>query len=229
MAISLAWGVDDSVVVNNREYQLNLEFSRVLRWYELWRDKELSEQTKIFYSIISIVKLPDNYSLENFEELFELIPSEDIVPLSNGIIKRIAGEQAENTSVVRDLNGNILDDEEKKWYDLEQDSGYIYSSFLMDYGMDLMEEREKESLSWDKFNHLLAGLSEETKFKRVIKIRMMDYPKNATQEEKEEIHKAKMAVALKEDRAAIEFEMMDLKEKREYMAKQQEGSELNNE
>lgn len=229
MALSLAWGVDDSVVVNNREYWLNLEFSRVLRWYELWKDKELSEQTKVFYSIISIVELPGDDPPEDFEELFEIIPKDDIVPLSNEIIKRIAGEQAENTSVVRDLNGNILDDEEKKWYDLEEDSGYIYSSFLMDYGMDLMEEREKGTLSWDKFNHLLAGLSEETKFKRVIKIRMMDYPKDATFEEKEEIRKAKMAVALKEDRAAIEFEMMDLREKREYMAKRQEGSELNSE
>lgn len=128
----------------------------------------------------------------------------------------------ESTTVKRDLKGNILEDEEKKWYEFEQDSGYIYSSFLMDYGMDLMEEREKGSLHWDKFNHLLAGLSENTKFKNVIKIRMMDYPEKATPSEIEEIRKAKLAVALKEDRSNIEFEMMDLKQKREYMLNQQE-------
>ena len=88
--------------------------------------------------------------------------------------------------------------------------------------MDLMVERSKGTLHWDKFNHLLAGLSENTKFKNVIKIRMMEYPEKATPDEIEEIRKAKLAVALKEDRANLEFEMMDLKQKREYMLKKQE-------
>lgn len=30
MALSLAWGIDDSVVINENTYELNLEFSRVL-------------------------------------------------------------------------------------------------------------------------------------------------------------------------------------------------------
>lgn len=85
-----------------------------------------------------------------------------------------------------------------------------------------MVERSKGTLHWDKFNHLLAGLSDHTKFKNVIKIRMMEYPEKATSDEIEELRKAKLAVALKEDRANLEFEMMDLKQKREYMLKKQE-------
>lgn len=223
MALSLAWGIDDSVVINENTYELNLEFSRVLRWYEMWKDSELSKEGKVLYSIILILSHDWGEELpETIEELAETIPQDDLIPLSNAIIKRIAGDQFESTTVKRDLKGNILEDEEKKWYEFEQDSGYIYSSFLMDYGMDLMVERSKGTLHWDKFNHLLAGLSENTKFKNVIKIRMMEYPEKATPDEIEEIRKVKLAVALKEDRANLEFEMMDLKQKREYMLKKQE-------
>lgn len=223
MALSLAWGIDDSVVINENTYELNLEFSRVLRWYEMWKDSELSKEGKVLYSIILILSHDWGEELpETIEELAETIPQDDLIPLSNAIIKRIAGDQFESTTVKRDLKGNILEDEEKKWYELEQDSGYIYSSFLMDYGMDLMVERSKGTLHWDKFNHLLAGLSENTKFKNIIKIRMMEYPEKATPDEIEEIRKVKLAVALKEDRANLEFEMMDLKQKREYMLKKQE-------
>lgn len=223
MALSLAWGIDDSVVINENTYELNLEFSRVLRWYEMWKDSELSKEGKVLYSIILILSHDWGEELpETIEELAEIIPQDDLIPLSNAIIKRIAGDQFESTTVKRDLKGNILEDEEKKWYEFEQDSGYIYSSFLMNYGMDLMVERSKGTLHWDKFNHLLAGLSENTKFKNVIKIRMMEYPEKATPDEIEEIRKAKLAVALKEDRANLEFEMMDLKQKREYMLKKQE-------
>ena len=223
MALSLAWGIDDSVVINENTYELNLEFSRVLRWYKMWKDPELSKEGKVLYSIILILSHDWGEELpETIEELAEIIPQDDLIPLSNAIIKRIAGDQFESTTVKRDLKGNILEDEEKKWYEFEQDSGYIYSSFLMDYGMDLMVERSKGTLHWDKFNHLLAGLSDNTKFKNVIKIRMMEYPEKATPDEIEEIRKAKLAVALKEDRANLEFEMMDLKQKREYMLKKQE-------
>lgn len=220
MALSLAWGIDDSVEVNGSEYELNLEFSRVLRWYELWKDKDMSNIEKVITSILLVV-----HHVETIDD----IPQDDIIPLSNAIIKRIAGDTVASTTVKRDLRGNILEDEEKKWYDIEEDSGYIYSSFLMDYGMDLIQERENRTLHWDKFNHLLSGLSDDTKFRSVLRIRMMDYPEKATQQEIEEIKKAKRAVALKSDRAAIEFEMMDLKQKREYMENKQKGGELNGE
>ncbi len=229
MALSLAWGIDDTVLANDNEYQLNLEFSRVLRWYELWKDKELSEFARLIFSIVLIADIDwKNEPPSDLKTLCEFIPENDVIPLSNEIIKRIAGNQTANTTVKRDLHGNILEDEEKKWYDIEEDSGYIYSSFLFDYGMDLIQERATGSLHWDKFNHLLAGLSEDTKFKRVIQIRQMEIPKGATPSQTEEIRRAKKAVALKSDRAEIEFEMMDLKQKREFMEKQERG-ELNSE
>ena len=179
----------------------------------------MSNVDKVVTSILLVVS-----HVESIDD----VPPDDIIPLSNAIIKRIAGDTVASTTVERDLKGNILEDEEKKWYDIEEDSGYIYSSFLMDYNMDLIQERKNGTLHWDKFNHLLSGLSENTKFRNVLKIRMMDYPEKATQQEIEDIQKAKKAVALKSDRAAIEFEMLDLKQKREYMERQR-GGEVNGE
>ena len=52
----------------------------------------------------------------------------------------------------------------------------------------------------------------------------MKIPEDASNERKQEIRKAKQAVALKKDRGEIEFEMMDLRQKREYMSKKQDKS-----
>ena len=65
--------------------------------------------TKVLYSIILIVSIPWSDDLPtSIENLVSIIPQDDLVPLSNAIIKRIAGEQVESTTVKRDLKGNIF-------------------------------------------------------------------------------------------------------------------------
>ena len=181
MALSLAWGIDDSVVINENTYELNLEFSRVLRWYEMWKDPELSKEGKVLYSIILILSHDWAEELpETIEELAEIIPQDDLIPLSNAIIKRIAGDQFESTTVKRDLKGNILEDEERSG--MNSNRILATSIPLFDGLWDGFDGGKKQGkLHWDKFNHLLAGLSENTKFKNVIKIRMMEYPEKPHQ------------------------------------------------
>lgn len=210
MALSLSWGIDNLIEVEGFGYELDLEFSKVLRFFELWKYDDLSNIDKAY---ISINMLLVN---KNVEIDMEVLPS-----LLTAITKRIVGDKLPKDSIKRDLKGNALE-EEKKYYDLEEDADYIYSSFIMDYGIDLIEEREKGTLHWDKFNALIIGLSDNTKFKRVIEIRQMEIPEKATAEEKEKIQKAKREVALKSNREMIEFEMMDLKQKREYMMRKEE-------
>ncbi|HCS86693.1 Gp15 family bacteriophage protein [Lactococcus garvieae] len=210
MALSLSWGISNSIEVEGLEYELDLEFSKVLRFFEVWKDDDLSNIEKAYISISMLLADKD------VKVDMELLPS-----LLTAIAKRIVGDKAKSDSVKRDLKGNILE-EEKKYYDLEEDADYIYSSFIMDYGIDLIDEREKGTLHWDKFNALIIGLSDNTKFKRVIEIRQMEIPEKATLEEKEKIQKAKQEVALKSNREMIEFEMMDLKQKREYMMRKEE-------
>ena len=59
--------------------------------------------------------------------------------------------------------------------DFEYDGEYIYSSFMLDYGIDLIDEQGR--LPWKKFIALFQGLSENTKIREVMRIRSMDIPK----------------------------------------------------
>ena len=61
-----------------------------------------------------------------------------------------------------------------KVFDFVQDARYIYSSFLMDYGVDLVEQRGK--LDWRKFIALFQGLSDRTKIREVMTIRQRKIP-----------------------------------------------------
>lgn len=59
--------------------------------------------------------------------------------------------------------------------DFDLDGDYIYASFLMDYGLDLIDQQG--ILSFKKFTALFQGLSKNTKIKEVMRIRDMDIPK----------------------------------------------------
>lgn len=70
--------------------------------------------------------------------------------------------------------------------DFEEDGDYIYSSFMQDYRIDLIDEQGR--LPWKKFLYLFNGLSQDTKIKYVMHIRSMEIPqfngKNADQIQK---------------------------------------------
>lgn len=56
------------------------------------------------------------------------------------------------------------------YYDLFGDWDLIVSSFLSQYGLRI-RTREFETVSWDEFRSLLAGISPETALGRVVAIR----------------------------------------------------------
>lgn len=228
MVLSLAWSMSDVIEAETADYEVILEFSRVLRLFDLY-SQEYTETEKLFMTIEMFVMTP-----------IDEIPEEDFPIILDELTKRIIGDEPLEPNAEIDIQGNILE-KEKKFYDFEEDSPYIYSSFMKDYSIDLENEREKSiyywekfqegeidleefrksTMSWDKFCALLIGLSEDTKFRRVIELRQMKIPENATDEERENIRKAKNAVALKSDREQIEFEMMDLKQQREFMMRKE--------
>lgn len=71
----------------------------------------------------------------------------------------------------------------KKVFDFEEDAEYIYSSFFMDYGLDLIEQQGK--LHWRNFLALFQGLSDQTKIKEVMSIRGRDIPEPTKYNQKE--------------------------------------------
>ena len=69
------------------------------------------------------------------------------------------------------LSGGEEGDSKEAQYDFEFDSEEIYSSFFMQYGIDLVEEKY---LHWYKFLILLKGLSADTPFQKKIELRFAD-------------------------------------------------------
>ena len=64
---------------------------------------------------------------------------------------------------------NDSDKDDKPLFSIKYDGEYIFASFMQAYQMDLIEEQGK--LHWKKFNALLSGLPDGTKFVEVMKIR----------------------------------------------------------
>lgn len=83
----------------------------------------------------------------------------------------------------------------KKVFDFCQDSELIYAAFMQTYGIDIVDT----PLHWWKFQALLSGLPDNTRFSEVVRIRSMDIPKPTkyNAEERSRIIRLKHDFALK--------------------------------
>lgn len=140
-----------AIKFDDRIYQINLAFDNVIKYLELVEDdsenKEL-EALKLFFGDQEIPLDPDF-----IESSFKLI---------NEIITKSAYQG--NSS--KDWSMNIAP---QHIYSYEQDADAIYSSFMMQYHIDLLKERGK--MHWCVFRALFDGLSEDTPIQRIIELR----------------------------------------------------------
>lgn len=178
--LDLAYPIDDSVIINGQEYQLNMTFDNVLRLIDMLGDCEISDakQIEIGLQMLLDEDLSD-YDIYEKEKIF------------HDLFKATIGKEAEESQPV-DLDGNPMPSNEsnEKTYDLKQDAEYIYASFMSDYKLDLFEQQGK--LHWLKFRALLSGLTDGSKFMRVIDIRTMELPTGkGSQKQREQIKKLK--------------------------------------
>lgn len=215
--MSLAFGINSEVTMDGKEYLLDLDFTTVLKMFEMFRDDDLNEGYKFAGVLMGVGNLSE-------DEINDLTDDEKI-KLYSLISERISASSTRRTEPERDLAGNVLTAVNKEVYSLVEDASYIFASFYKDYKIDLIDMQG--SLHWDKFNALLISLSDDTKFKKVIEIRQMEETKEMTSDQKEELRKAKKAYALKSSQADLEFSGMDLKQKREWYEKNKmKGSEV---
>lgn len=185
--LQLAYPIDDSVEIDGTIYNVDLSFDNVLRLFDMLNDEELSGVVQIMTGIEMLLNVCFLYDIETQEEIFYQL------------FKSTIGKESEENQPV-DLAGNPMPSNEKdeKTYCLKQDSDYIYASFMSDYGIDLIEQQGQ--LHWSKFKALLGGLTDGSKFLRVIEIRTMDLPTGkGSQKQKEQIKKMKAQYALKGD------------------------------
>lgn len=201
---SLARKLQNSIDYNGVTYKLNLAFDNVLLVFDVLKDENIDDLFKVDVVMDLLLTQPHELEDEQMVELYTLIMETVIL-------------QGKKEEVKRDLAGNVIeeDEDDKKLYSLEEDAQYIYASFLYDYQIDLIDQQGK--MHWFKFNALLASLSDDTMFKRVIDIRQRKPNKHMSGEEKSNLMKLQQLYALKKSQEEIEFEAMDLAEKQAYI------------
>jgi len=138
----------NKTVYNGKTYRLNLTLSNVLKVYGILHEDEiLSEEINAF-------------------ALALLVKEKNPPPL---LLEHIFNEYI---SITKKSSRST----ELRIVDFRQDGIYLYSSFLQDYGIDLV--KESRHMHWWKFVSLFQGLSEKTKMREVMRIRCQKIPES---------------------------------------------------
>lgn len=98
------------------------------------------------------------------------------------------------------------------YYDLFEDWDLIVSSFLSQYGIRI-QTREFETVTWDEFRSLLAGISPDTALGRVVAIRSetdKQVIKHFTKDQRRIYDDWRKRKAENMDQATFELEMANL-------------------
>ncbi|WP_107841887.1 bacteriophage Gp15 family protein [Metasolibacillus meyeri] len=169
-------------------YEVDLSFDNVLSIIDLLNDNEVNDAQQVVAGLYMLLGQDLDYPLQEQADIF--------VRLFDTFINN-----EKDDDVKCDIEGNpmpqIQEGDNEALYDIKQDAQYIYASFLQCYGMDLFEQQGK--LHWWQFKALLSGLSDDTKFKKVLEIRQMELPTGrGTGKQREAIKKIKKAYELKE-------------------------------
>jgi len=150
----IAYALPDSLVWGGKTASADLSFDVVLRLFELETDDRFDDISRTELSLEMLVR---NYPV------FSDLPLTDKVELLNTIKRDF---------ILQGKKGG--DGDGKKVFDWQQDAPYIFSSFMLEYGIDLVEERGR--LDWRKFISLFSGLSDRAKIKEIIAIRARKIP-----------------------------------------------------
>lgn len=191
--LDLSRKLTDKLVIDDEEFPLNLSFDNVLRLFEMWRDEDVPEFVKPHFGIrILTGETLEDFTVEEMSEVFNEV-FEEHISLSTVEDNHVEYDLAGNPMKTTASNGK----QEQAPYDIRFDGDYIYASFLQAYGIDLFDVQGK--LHWKKFNALLSGLPEGTKFMEVIKIRKWKPQKGDSAEYKEEMRRLQKDYALPND------------------------------
>lgn len=204
--LDLSRKLTDKLVIDDKEYALDLSFDTVLKMFEMMRDEDIPEYVKPHFAIRMLI----SNSLEGetreekakaFNDAFEDYSIEELSKVFKSLFEEhISLADVKDNHVEYDLAGNPMkttasnSKQEQAPYDIRYDGDYIYASFLQAYGIDLFDVQGE--LHWKKFNALLSGLPEGTKFMEVVKIRKWKAQKGDSAEYKEEMRRLQKDYAL---------------------------------
>ncbi len=196
----LHYKLDDTITIDDKTYTLNLTFDNVLRVYDVNNDTELDLVTKVDLGLYLLLgetpKYEDDGWLSAPLKLNEIERLEVYTSLINQLKPGL--KEDEDDYEDEDFDDDLTEPELPKLFDLDVDSDYIFSGFMQAYGIDLIEQQGK--LHWYKFNALLNGMPDDTKFSQIVGIRSWKKPNKSDTHEKV-MRRAQQQVALprKED------------------------------
>lgn len=173
MKITLHFPLPYAVVYGGKTYQLKPYYDNVLKVFALQKE-QISERSKLDLSLDLLVRS-----------------------------KHVKLSEQEKVGLLNAVYDVLMDappsepDGRAPIFDFEQDAGFIYASFLSDYGLDLYAEQGR--LHWWAFVQLFRGLSDGSKIVQVMQIRAKPIPaptKHNT-EERAQLARLKAQYALK--------------------------------
>ncbi|WP_121605514.1 Gp15 family bacteriophage protein [Virgibacillus sp. Bac332] len=189
--------LSDELIFRGVTYYINMDFSNILRLFEMLDDKEIDEFGKV---VIGLQLLIDYYSIDDEKKEFtkEIVNSLDYFEQYDLLMAILKEKLDFDIPDQENLDQSKGSRNKKKEFDFMVDGELIYASFLMDYDIDLIEQQGQ--LHWKKFLALFQGLSEQTPFMKVVHIRTMDVPKpdKHNQKERKRIQDMKRKYALEQ-------------------------------
>ncbi|WP_069996968.1 Gp15 family bacteriophage protein [Streptococcus agalactiae] len=185
--------MDDKLVLKDKEYQLLLSFDRVLWVFDMWHKEHIPMELK---PKLALAKLTNDV-------IFKDMDTEEALAIYAEVFeKHIQVTRAIDEVDRYDIEGNVMpkrpkddpDSDDKPLFNIKYDGEYIFSSFMQAYNIDLIEEQGR--LHWQKFNALLSGLPDGTKFVEVMKIRAWRPSKGEDAKEKQKMRELQEQYAL---------------------------------
>lgn len=161
-------GLNNEFAYQGKTYVINLSFDTVISFYQLLDDDHFSAEEKImvaFQMFFDFEPRDADFAVAAFEQINDYLRQSPY------------GDNDDDVSN-NDMQGNVT--KPVKYYSFTQDAEAIYSSFMEQYGINLLHEKGK--MHWDEFKALFAGLNDKTYMSRIIQIRMRDTSKLEGQE-----------------------------------------------
>ena len=159
MSMKLNDALITSFSIDDKEYDIDLSFNKVLDVFEILNEEEMTplEQAQLIVHLLTGQEL---YDIKEVVDCWIYIKEHFL--------------EIEKETVQYDLLGNPMpkakdEEEREKLIDFEQDAEYIYASFLQAYGINILKVQNK--LTWTEFKALLNALPDNTIMQQIIEIR----------------------------------------------------------
>ena len=162
-----------AILVDGEKINIVTDFREYIRFHDMIKSNELSNEQKL------------SYILQYFEKIPQNLP---------GAIKAL-GDFFALESIKLDASKKS-NKPQRKLYSFSKDFPYIFSAFKKDYGIDLIDI---PYMHWWKFNMLFDGLAEDNEIKKRMMYRGIDIGDIKDADERKRIIKIQSAIALEEN------------------------------